>query len=171
VTVRAELLLAHSITPGGPEIEVLVLAGALAYLGVYLFVKRATKPYVSVVLMVLALALGVGSFAVGRSAAISTSAAVLIRAPRDGQVVEARTPVELRAEVRGGRLVASTQAQDDNVGHLHVYVDEELVAMPTSDTYELELPPGRHTVTVEFTRADHASYTPRVTDEVSLTAR
>jgi hypothetical protein len=169
--VTGDLYLAHSFTPGGPEIEVLLLAGALLYLGVYLFVRKAAKPIVSVALVVAALAFGIGAFSIGGSSAASTNVRIEITSPDSGATVEANTPVEVRTRVRGGRLVSSTDAQGTDVGHLHVYVDDNLVAMPTAETYPVELRPGRHTVTVEFTRADHGSFSPQVTDEIELTAR
>jgi hypothetical protein len=166
-----DLLLAHSFTPGGPEIEVLVVAGALAYFGVYLFIRKAAKPFVSVALLAIAAGLGVGAFAAGGTSAASTSARVAITSPRDGDVVAANKPFAVRASVRGARLVTSTQAQGNNVGHLHVYVDGTLVAMPTDTAFNVKLDPGRHTVTIEFTRADHQSFSPQVTDEVQVSAR
>jgi hypothetical protein len=165
------MLLAHSFTPGGPEIEVLLLAGALLYLGVYLFLRRAAKPIVSVGLVVVALAVGLGSFAIGGSSSASTNVTIDITSPDEGAVVPANKPVEVVTSVRGGRLVSSTDAQGSDVGHLHIYVDEALTAMPTTTTYTVKLDPGRHTLTVEFTRADHQSFTPQVTDEVEVTAR
>jgi hypothetical protein len=169
--VTGDLYLAHSFTPGGPEIEVLLLAGALLYLGVYLFVRKAAKPIVSVGLVVAALAFGLGSFAIGGSSSASTNVTISITSPDGGTVVAANTPVEVVTRVRGGQLVSSTEAQGSDVGHLHVYVDEELIAMPTATTYPVELDPGRHDLTVEFTRADHQSFSPRVTDQIQVTAR
>jgi hypothetical protein len=169
--LSTDLLLAHSFTPGGPEIEVLLLAGALLYLGVYLFVRKAATPIVSVGLVVVALAVGLGSFAMGGSSSASTNVTIDITSPVGGALVEANTPVEVVTRVRGGRLVSSTEAQGGDVGHLHVYVDEELIAMPTATTYPVELDRGRHTLTVEFTRADHQSFSPQITDQIQVTAR
>jgi hypothetical protein len=169
--MNTDLLLAHSFTPGGPEIEVLLLAGALLYVGVYLFVRKAAKPIVSVGLVVVALAFGLGSFAIGGSSSASTNVTVNITSPDEGSVVAANKPVEVVTSVRGGRLVSSTDARGSDVGHLHIYVDETLAAMPTTKAYTVKLGPGRHTLTVEFTRADHQSFTPQVTDEIEVTAR
>jgi hypothetical protein len=43
--------------------------------------------------------------------------------------------------------------------------------MPSASTIPLELEPGRHTIVVEFTNADHSSRSPRVVDEIEVTAQ
>ena len=165
------IVLAHSVTPGGPDIEVLLLSAALLYLGVYLFVRKAAKPYVAVLLVLGAVAAAMGAFALCRTRTATTNATVSITAPREGAVVDAGRPVPIKAAVKGGRITSSTQTTNPNAGHLHVYVDGKLTAMPTTSTYRVKLTPGSHTVTVEFTRADHISFSPRVFDRVDVTAR
>lgn len=173
------LQLAHSLTPGGPDIEVLLIAVALLGLGVALFLQKSTKPYVPVVLLVLALAVGAGAFAIGGDsgggAPAGTVAApdglsVEIVGPRDEEQVPANDPFDLEAEVSGGELTDATSSDDPTVGHLHVFVDGQLISMPNSSIQEVELDPGRHTIVVEFTTADHRSFDPRITDEIRVTA-
>jgi hypothetical protein len=53
---------------------------------------------------------------------------------------------------------------------LHVYVDNELVSMPSSSSPTVTLRPGRHTIAVEFVDSRHVSYSPRVTDEIIVRA-
>jgi hypothetical protein len=54
------MILAHTIGVGGPDLEMMVLAAALVFLGIILFVQKTAKPAVSVGLMVAALAVGGG---------------------------------------------------------------------------------------------------------------
>jgi len=172
------LQLAHSLTPGGPDIEVLLIAVALLGLGIALFMQKSTKPYVPVVLLVLAMAVGAGAFAIGaNSTAVPggtipapSGLSVTIESPADGAAVPANEPFDVEAKVMGGQVSAATQSTDPRVGHLHVFVDNQLISMPTSTTQQLKLDPGQHTIVVEFTAADHRSYKPRITDSIKVTA-
>jgi hypothetical protein len=173
------LQLAHSLTPGGPDIEVMLIAVALLGLGIALFMQKTTKPYVPVVLLVLALAVGAGAFAIGGNSGAAATGTVArpdgltvrIVSPGDKASVRAGRPIDVVAEVDGGELSPDTQSDDPRRGHLHVFVDDELISMPSGPTQELELEPGAHTITVEFTSADHRSFEPRVVDEIEVTAR
>jgi hypothetical protein len=171
--------LAHSLTPGGPDIEVLLIAVALLGLGIGLFFQKSARPYVPVVLVALALAAGAGAFAIGAStapqAASGTVAApdglsVEIVEPSDGDSVPANKPFDVETDVAGGELTSASQSDDPTLGHLHVFVDDQLVSMPNVPTQELELEPGEHSIVVEFTTADHRSFEPRITDEIEVTA-
>jgi hypothetical protein len=173
------LQLAHSLTPGGPDIEVMLIAVALLGLGIALFLQKSTKPYVPVVLLVLALAVGAGSFAIGANSgaqATGTVAApddlsVEIVEPEGGATVPAGRPFNLEAQVNGGQLVADSDSDDPRRGHLHIFVDDQLISMPNVLIQEVELNPGSHTIVVEFTTADHRPFEPRITDEIEVTAR
>jgi Domain of unknown function (DUF4399) len=172
------LQLAHSLTPGGPDIEVLLIAVALLALGIALFMQKSTKPYIPVVLLVLAMAVGAGAFAIGaNSTAVPGGTipapgglSVTIASPADGADVPANEPFDVEAKVTGGRVSTAAQSTDPRVGHLHVFVDNQLISMPTSTTQQLKLDPGQHTIVVEFTAADHRSYKPRITDSIKVTA-
>jgi Family of unknown function (DUF6130) len=174
------LQLAHSLTPGGPDIEVLLVALALLGFGLLLFFQKSTKPYVPVVLVALAFAAGAGAFAIGANSGAQPTAgtvpapeglSVAIIAPSNRDSVVANEPFDLIAEVVGGELTTAQQSGDPTRGHLHVFVDDQLISMPNVPTQKVELEPGEHSIVVEFTTADHRSLEPRVTDEIQVTAR
>ncbi len=53
---------AHGLTPGGPDIEMLLLSVALLLLAIVFFVQKSVKPQVPVFLLLASVALGVGAF-------------------------------------------------------------------------------------------------------------
>jgi hypothetical protein len=174
--------LAHTLGAGGPDIEMLLLAAALLFLGVTFFVQKTTKPAVPVVLLVAALGVGAGAFAVGASStddhsgndgvvAAPNGVVVSITAPADGDTVSAGESVEVTVELTGADLTDATTSEDPTEGHLHIFVDGTIISMPSTTTNEVELEPGDHTIAVEFTTADHRSFDPRIQDEINVTAQ
>lgn len=164
---------AHTAGAGGPEIELLILAGAMLVLGVVLFFQKSVKPIVSLVLVLGAFAVGGGAFAFTSDDSTQTAtieATISIVDPVEGATVPANEPVPVEIDLQGGTLTAESRSDDATEGHLHVYVDGELISMPVSDAPEVELEPGSHEITVEFTQADHRSYEPRILDTVEVTA-
>jgi hypothetical protein len=142
-------------------------------LGVLFFFQKTVKPIASLVLVLGAFALAAGAFAFGDdgTAASSIEARVRILSPQTGGQVPAGEPFPVRVELTGGTLTSGVETGDPTAGHLHVFVDEELVAMPSNDTPEVQLTPGEHTIAVEFTSADHRSFEPRIIDDVRVTAQ
>jgi hypothetical protein len=174
------LQLAYTLGAGGPDLELFLLAVALVFLGVVtFFVQKTTKPFVPVLLLVGGLAVGAGAFAIGGPSSAGTDGAlatpeqlsVRITSPADGGTVPARQPLDLETEIVGGELTSDTASDDPTMGHLHIFVDGSLIAMPATTTQKVRLEPGEHTLGVEFTTADHRSFEPRIVDEVSVTAR
>jgi hypothetical protein len=103
----------------------------------------------------------------GGSSESHHDAAIAIAAPEDGATVEAGTlPVEI--ELTGAELAGESSSED--AGHVHVYVDGEVVDMPSSLDVEVDMEPGEHELEVEFVDADHAALDPPVTDSVTITA-
>jgi hypothetical protein len=159
----------------------ILLAAALLFLGVTFFIQKSTKPAVPVVLLVSALAVGAGAFAVGASSDDHSNPAgvvgapegvsVSITSPADGDTVPAGETVELTVELTGGELTAETESDDPTQGHLHIFIDGTITSMPSTTTNEVELEAGDHTIAVEFTTADHRSFDPRVQDAISVTAQ
>ena len=91
---------------------------------------------------------------------------VNIVAPEDGAQVPAGE-VEIRVEVENGSLAMSPT---DRGGHLHLYVDDELMQMPYSDTATVDLGAGQHELRVEYVDERHISYTPPVQDVANVVA-
>ena len=176
------MLVGHAV--GGAEIEFLILAGACLVLGIFFFFQKNVKPQASVVLLVVAIALGVGAFAVdsgsnltsgsGGGEAIGSSPVILsLSQPLDGATVPAGEPLQLEVVIEGGSLTEESSGTDPTKGHLHIYVDRELTTMPSVASAKVAgdlLPEGEHEITVEFTRADHRSFDPRITTNITVTA-
>jgi hypothetical protein len=96
-----------------------------------------------------------------------------IRSPFSGEVLHgdpAVVPIELA--LVGGRLVPSTSRKVvPNVGHIHVYLDGNLLSMSTSLRDQLEVRPGHHVLDVEFVAGDHGPFNPPVSAKVAFAAR
>jgi len=163
------LPLAHSLTPGGPDIELLVFAGVLLVAAGYLFIRGAIKPQMSLLMVLGAIALGAGAFALTSSPAGSPGAEISIAAPPNGEVVEAGKQVDLNIDLQGGTLAASPSSDDG--GHFHIFVDDSLVSMPGSSTPSVRLKRGTHMVGVEYVDGNHASYKPQILAQIELIAR
>lgn len=162
------MVLAHGAGSSGPHAEFLVVAGALLVLGVLFYIQKAVKPVVSVILILAAIALGSGAFILGGESA-AQGRSVAITEPKPGDTVVAGKPMTLQVAVNGGTLAA--ESDDADAGHLHVYVDGTLVAMPSTAEPEVEFERGRHTLTVEYVDLDHRSFSPQVEDEIEIEAR
>jgi len=170
---------ASTLGAGGPDLELSLVAVALLILGATFFVQKRAKPFVPVLLVVGGFAAGAGAFAIGgpsNAGADGTLAApeglsVRVTSPADGETVPARETLELEVEIVGGELTSATASDDPRMGHLHIYVDGTLTAMPATTTQKFRLEPGEHTLGVEFTTADHRSFEPPILDEVTVTAQ
>jgi hypothetical protein len=173
------MVYAHTLGVGGPDLELIMIAVAMAVLGIVFFFQKAVKPAVSIGLIVVAVGAGAIAFAVGGDAEPETradreaeaeggvspdGASVTILSPADGDTVPANEPVEITYEVDPGGLPA------DQLGDMHVYVDDQLQSMQTTDVLEVELEPGTYMVGVEAAQPNHASFDPMILDEIELTA-
>lgn len=79
--------------------------------------------------------------------------------------------VPLRLKLEGGEIVPATttgNVQPDE-GHVHVYLDNNLVTMTASLSTDLQdVAPGQHLVEVEFVANDHFPFDPRVLAAVAF---
>src|SRR4051812_6342727 len=98
----------------------------------------------------------------------SSDAMISIESPTPGQVVHgdpARVHVEVR--LQGGRIVPFTSTRlVPNTGHIHVYLDGDLVAMVNTVSRTIDVLPGQHTLTAEFVAVDHVPWNPRIRSSV-----
>jgi hypothetical protein len=100
---------------------------------------------------------GAGAGGNQTSAARPSSPAVLkILSPTNGEVVKG-SDVKIEVSLTGARIVPATTTHiTPDRGHLHVYLDNQLVGMnfATSD-HVTGVAPGMHVVRVEFVASDH----------------
>jgi hypothetical protein len=95
----------------------------------------------------------------------SSSAVVRIVKPKAGQTVPGPT-IHVVLDLMGARIVSytTTHVQPDE-GHVHLYVDNQLVSMNYGLQEDLTLAPGTYLVRAEFVAADHAPFSPRVVSD------
>lgn len=171
-------VLAHSFGgESGPDIELFVFGIACLVLAIVFFfqknVKRQVPPFLVLVaglFMTAAVVLG-GGEAPPEPSARPAGLSVEIVSPSAGAEVPAGEKVVVSVDIEGGSLVEESSSDDPTAGHLHIFVDGALFSMPTSDSPTVEFEPGTHELTVEFTKADHASFKPRVLDTIEIEAR
>jgi hypothetical protein len=163
------MVLAHVAQSGGPHTEYLILAGGFLLLGVVLFAQKSVKPVFSIGLILLALALGTGAFVLNRDPSAGARA-VVITEPKPGDIVEAKKPIPIEVNITDP---STTGTDASPKGHIHVFVDGDLVAMPAQiDAASVELEKGEHTLAVEYVSGpDHKSFKPKVIDEIEISAR
>jgi len=92
----------------------------------------------------------------------STTAHLKILSPTNGEVIHGST-VQVRVKLTGAKIVPATTTHIvPDEGHLHVYVDNQIVSMnfSTTDTVE-NVEPGMHVLRVEFVASDHVPFDPR----------
>jgi hypothetical protein len=98
----------------------------------------------------------------------SSSARLRILSPRPGEAFTgspASVPVRLR--LIGGRVVPFTSARlVPNEGHIHLFLDGNLVSMTFALGATLRVAPGVHRLEAEFVALDHAPFAPRVTSTI-----
>lgn len=102
----------------------------------------------------------------------SSPATVEIVEPAQGASVTA-AKVHVQLKLVGGTIVedSTTNIQPDE-GHVHLYVDNQLVTMNYGLEQDLVLTVGSHAIKAEFVAADHAPFSPRVwSPEIVVTAR
>lgn len=167
--------LAHILSSGGgPDLELLIAAFGAGVLGVVFFLQKAVKPQVSVILLLVAVALGITAFSLGGSDSGANPPApgvtLVFVTPEDGDTVAAGADIELTVDVQGGELVTDPNSTVEGGGHLHIFVDDINVSMPSEETSEIELERGVHTIAAEFVSPDHHQFSPRIVEEIDVTA-
>lgn len=173
---ESDLILAHSFGGGGPDVEGSILAAIIVGFGIVSFVRRTMKPATSVSVVVVGIALAVGSFTLGNpgnqsAGAAPSGVAIAVTFPENGDLVPAGQLIPIDFELENARLTSQTTSTDPREGHIHVFVDSALVSMPmNSSDVEVTLDPGEHVVTLEFTTADHRSFAPKILDEITVVA-
>jgi hypothetical protein len=162
--------LAHTVT-GGPNTEILLLGAGMVVLALVFFFQKTASRKASVVLLVLGAVAITGAFTFAGpddgGGDGHHDVAISIVSPRDGATVETG-PIELDVELTGATLAA--ESTDEDGGHMHVYIDGEVAAMPPTLDITVEFPPGEHELEVEYVDAEHRALDPPVRDSVTVTA-
>lgn len=167
--------LAHILSNGsGPDVELLIAAFGAGVLGITFFMQKAVKPQVSVVLLLVTVALGITTFTMGGSESSVNPPApdvtLTFVSPTNEATVPANEDIEVTIDIEGGQLVSDPNSTVEGGGHLHIYVDGVNVSMPTTETSEIELERGVHVITAEFVSPDHHQFSPRIFEEIEVTA-
>ena len=102
----------------------------------------------------------------------SSTAHLTIISPTNGEVVQGST-VHLRLGLTGAKIVAVTSTHLlPNEGHVHVYLDNQLVSMNFQLTQDIpNVAAGSHLLRAEFVATDHAPFDPRVITAVTFTVQ
>ena len=99
----------------------------------------------------------------------SSPAKLQILSPTNGQVVQG-SDVKIQVSLTGAKIVQATTTHiTPDTGHLHVYLDNQLVGMnfATSDDVA-NVKPGMHVLRIEFVASDHRPFDPRVFTAVTF---
>jgi hypothetical protein len=102
----------------------------------------------------------------------SSTARLAIVSPTSGEVVTGGT-LHVVVGLTGATIVAATTTDiRPDQGHIHLYVDNNLVSMNYGTTQDLPVAPGTHVLRAEFVASDHAPFNPRVvTPDVVFTVQ
>ncbi len=102
----------------------------------------------------------------------SSTAELSIVKPTNGEVVHSST-VHVVISLKHATVVPATTTNiRPDQGHLHVYLDSQLVSMNYQvDATLPNVSPGQHLLRVEFVASDHAPFDPRVFTEVTFTVQ
>ena len=101
----------------------------------------------------------------------ASSASIAFAEPAPGQIVTGEE-LGVRVGVDDGTIVeASSTNVTPDTGHLHLFLDGELLSMTSSEDQRIdvgELTPGEHRLRAEFVAADHAPFDPPVVAAVTF---
>ncbi len=102
--------------------------------------------------------------------------------PKDGEKV--KSPFKVKMDVNGMKIrPAGEDAEDKKTGHHHILIDmaafPEGQAIPNDAQHlhygkgqteaEVTLPPGDHTITLQFADGAHRSYGPKMSKTIKVT--
>jgi hypothetical protein len=99
----------------------------------------------------------------------SSSAKLAIVSPKDGETFTSST-IPVSVSLQDAKIVPTTSTDlKPNEGHLHVYLDGQIVSMnyQTTDTLH-DVSAGMHLLRVEYVATDHAPFDPRVFAQVTF---
>jgi hypothetical protein len=95
----------------------------------------------------------------------SSTAKIEILSPTNGQTFQGSSvDVPTKLSLSGARIVPATTTNiTPDTGHIHVYLDNQIVTMNFSLTGDVpNVTPGQHILRAEFVASDHLPFDPRV---------
>jgi len=106
------------------------------------------------------------------SARPSSPAQLTIVSPTNGQVVNGST-LHIDVDLKNAKIVQATSTDIvPTEGHLHVYLDGNIVGMNFSTSDEVGgVTPGPHVLRVEFVASDHLPFDPPVIAQTTFEAK
>lgn len=109
---------------------------------------------------------------VGPTHAESSPVKIAIVSPKNDEVIVGST-AHITITVSGGTIVPTFSTNvSPTVGHIHLYMNSELVAMSYATATDIPVDPGaEYSLYAEWVAADHGSFTPRdVTPKIYFAA-
>ena len=98
----------------------------------------------------------------------SSPAKLTIMSPKNGQVIHGSI-VHVKLGLTGARIVIPTTTHiTPTTGHVHLYLDNQIVSMNYSLDNTIHVSPGTHVLRVEFVASDHLPFDPRVVKAVVI---
>ena len=92
----------------------------------------------------------------------SSTAVMTLVSPTQGESVTGGV-VHVVVGLTGATIVSATTTNiRPDQGHIHLYVDNNLVSMNYGMQQDLPIAPGTHVMHVEFVASDHVPFNPRV---------
>jgi hypothetical protein len=95
----------------------------------------------------------------------SSTAKVEILSPKNGQTFQGSSvDLPIKLGLTGARIVPATTTNiTPDTGHVHLYLDNQIVTMNFSLTGDVpNVTPGQHILRAEFVASDHLPFNPRV---------
>jgi hypothetical protein len=102
----------------------------------------------------------------------ASPAVIAITKPAANQVITGST-IHVAISLKNAQIVAATTTDlRPDRGHVHLYVDNQLVSMNYGLEQDLPVHPGTYVLKAEFVASDHAPFNPRVwSSEVLFTVK
>lgn len=158
-------LLAHALNNGVDAVTSALLAAEVGLFAWFMHLRRQPErswlqwALPPVLVGVLVAAFTAGSWvpkSTPPGGALDTNARVELLSPTAGETIHG-SKLHVVVRVVGGRVVPLTDTRTRrDAGHVHLFVDDRIVAMTNGLDEELsEVPPGDHWIKAEFVMANH----------------